>query len=245
LRGDVLGTMGGREAPIVHDPVRHVVAAVRGGGGDVGEERLDGGALMGNWIRALLDIYNAALRDGGHTAGLQVTSIARTLDPDSLWWDSMHATELMAVGLFSEAERVLLEIQPVYDENKAWVEVRLGTIYRKTGRFAEAEVWFRKAVETDPGTTMTWVHLGVFLTHAERIEEARDAFTRALEAEGDVDEAYLNLGYQKARLFDLEGARECYRKALAIDGEYVAARDALVDVETAIRVRDELRHLME
>ena len=74
---------------------------------------------MGNWITALLDIYNAALRDGGHAAGLQVTSIARTLDPDSLWWASMHATELMAVGLFSEAERVLLEIHPLYDENKA------------------------------------------------------------------------------------------------------------------------------
>lgn len=147
----------------------------------------------------------------------------------------------MNVGLFSEAERLLLEIHPLY-EKKALVETRLG---EKTGRFAEAEVWFRKAVETDPDTTMTWVYLGAFLARAERVQEACDAFTRALDAEGDMDEAYLNLGYQKARLFDLEGARECYVKALAIDGEYAAARNALVDVETAIRVRDELRHLTE
>ena len=222
-----------------------VLLCVSGGGMWVRSVRFGSEvASMGNWRNGLLGLYQAALdlEDGGAATALQVTSVARMLEPDALWWAAMHATQLMNMGLFSEAEEILLEIHPHY-EKRALIETSLGRIYQQTGRFAEAEVWFRKAVETDPGTTMTWVYLGTFLTHAERIEEAGDALARALEAEGDVDEAYLNLGYQKARLFDLEGARECYRKALAIDGEYVAARDALVDVETAIRVRDELRHL--
>ncbi|MDD5553347.1 MAG: tetratricopeptide repeat protein [Candidatus Omnitrophica bacterium] len=69
----------------------------------------------------------------------------------------------------------------------------LGRLYRKQARFNEAEMVFKKAVESKPADSKMRTGLGIIYLRQNRILEAEKAFRKAIELEPGNQEAYENL----------------------------------------------------
>ena len=118
----------------------------------------------------------------------------------------------------------------------------MGDLFREKGSLAAAERWYRKAVETNPKTTIGWIHLGAVLAKQGRYSEAKRCHRRAIKLGiEDVDEAYLNLGLVLRAEGDYKGAIRCFDKALELDPKYAEAKRAKADGVRALRVKTDSR----
>lgn len=83
------------------------------------------------------------------------------------------------------------------------------------GRYAEARLQFRRAVENDPGNAMAWVNLGLANAASGNEQEAFEGYDRALRLDPENWLAHYNLGLLKARRGDLDQALRHLENAFA------------------------------
>ncbi len=103
----------------------------------------------------------------------------------------------------------------------------LGSALAAQGRFDEAAVLYRKALEINPTLTAAEKNLAVALAESGRGEEALVHFHKALEIDPDFAEAHDNLGKLLAAQRQFDEAIVHYRKALEVDPDFAAAHDDL------------------
>lgn len=188
----------------------------------------------------------AALKVGRESTCRELCELALMLYPEDPVWLYTYGERLRRLGQTLEAEQVLTRALTVVSDKSRWlVEVALGQIHENTGRYPSAETWFTRATRSNPEGTSPWIYLGSFLTHRERFDDAREALRRATRATGNVDEAFLNLGMSHRRQGDLLWAKSFVEKALEITPDYPAAREVIEDIAEALRVRQQLRPLVE
>ncbi len=221
------------------------------------------------------------LEGGVQRAGDQVRINVQLIDArtDEHLWAETYDRQLSASNIFSiqteiaetiaGALRITLSpkeqqrIRAVPTESLAAYEAYLIGKQRQVKRtpesLAEAEEYFRQAVELDPRYALAWVGLADTymlqvwysgLPKRENFDKAKVAIDMALELDRDLGEAYASLGALKANMNELEGAEQAYKQALKLSPNYAFAHqrysfllgglgrweERLVEMETAVRL---------
>ena len=122
-------------------------------------------------------------------------------------------------------EHVRIALQSVPWEDRA--RNLLGSALANQGRFDEAVVQYRKALEIEPTFIEAEKNLAVALAGGGQIDEALAHFRKTLEIDPDFVEARDNLGRLLAGRGQFDEAVVQYRKALEIDPDYAEAHDDL------------------
>ncbi|MBW2690743.1 MAG: winged helix-turn-helix domain-containing protein, partial [Deltaproteobacteria bacterium] len=184
-------------------------------------------------------------------AGDQVRINVQLIDArsDEHLWAEMYERQLSAANVFaiqSEIAEAIAEtlrmtlspreqqrIRSVPTDSLAAYEAYLigkqRLAKRTSENLAEAEEYFRQAVELDPRYALAWVGLAdgyvlqVFysgLPKRETFDKAKAAIDMALELDRDLGEAYASLGLLKKNMKDLEGAEQAFKQALELSPNY-------------------------
>ena len=231
-------------------------------------------------IATELDV--ATILEGGvQRAGDQVRINVQLIDArnDEHLWAEIYDRQLLAANIFAiqseiaeaiaEALRMTLSpreqqrIRSVPTESLAAYEAYLigkqRLAKRTTQSLAEAEEYFRQAVELDPEYALAWVGLADThilqvwysgLPERENFDKAKAAIDMALELDSDLGEAYASLGLLKGGMKDLDGAEQAYKQALELSPNYAPGHqwfsgllaelgrweERLIRMETAIQL---------
>jgi Tfp pilus assembly protein PilF len=118
-----------------------------------------------------------------------------------------------SINLPEKSLRKAIELNPKNDT--AYVE--LGQLYRKQGRFAEAENSFKKAIEFNPNNDIAHLKLAELYQVQDKFSQAEDSFKKALELKPENEDIHIQLGdlyrYQD-KFLQAEGS---LKKALEIN----------------------------
>ena len=103
-------------------------------------------------------------------------------------------------------------------------------IYREWGielarlaRYAEGEVYLRKAIELDPADSFAYYGLAVVLANLDKFEEAIKQYGEAIRLKPDYPEAYYGSGLAQDKLEKYAEAAKQYEEAVRRRPEYVEA----------------------
>jgi tetratricopeptide (TPR) repeat protein len=160
-------------------------------------------------------------------------------NPDDFSILLTYAENLYMMTRYEEAIRIYKEALARFPaEGERWVICnQLGRMYQYWGRPAEAEPWFRQAIDEDPEEIGAYVFLGACQARQGKLKEA-EATHRAATINCTnsflLDEAYCNLGLVLRGQGRFVEAAECLRKAIELTPKYEDALDALRDVEAVI-----------
>jgi tetratricopeptide (TPR) repeat protein len=104
----------------------------------------------------------------------------------------------------------------------------LGLIYTELESFAKAEKFFKKTLEINPDSSMSFSALGYVYFLTKKFDMAIYNFKKAIQVDPNNASAHNNLGYTLAELgINLnESVNEC-RKAVALNPNSAAYRDSL------------------
>lgn len=112
----------------------------------------------------------------------------------------------------------------------------LGTLEKYRGSFAEAENWYKRAVELRANDATGYIFLGACLASQGKLAEAEECHRLATTcSEGCIDEALYNLGLVLRAQGRYREARESIMRAVEVDPAYAAATEALADVDRCLR----------
>ncbi len=98
-----------------------------------------------------------------------------------------------------------------------------GYILLGLGKFKEAELLLRKAIELKPDYEEAYLNLGNILQGLGKFKEAAISTHKAIELKPDFVIAYLNLGNILKNLGKLEDAKLSYHKAIELKPDFVDA----------------------
>lgn len=142
----------------------------------------------------------------------------------------LYGDALRVLGRFQEAQPALKKaLQLSSEDQRDIVCARIGMLYENQRSRAEAEEWYKLALQ-NAGKQLgwLWVFRGANLAAMEQYEEALACHRRAILTEDvDEDEAYLNLGLVFRAMGRYEEAIEAFRRALEINPAYAEAKTAL------------------
>jgi tetratricopeptide (TPR) repeat protein len=162
---------------------------------------------------------------GKDHAATTVLLAARWLQahPDDLWITFKYAEMLYLMTRYEEAVGIYEDALHRFEDHRWAIFNQLGRLYRYRGRMADAEVWFRKAIEADPGEVASYVFLGACQARQGKLTEAEATHRAATEQVGGslLDEAYHNLGLVLRGQGRLVEAAECFRKAVELTPAFV------------------------
>jgi len=194
----------------------------------------------------------ATILEGGvQRAGDQIRINVQLIDArtDEHLWAEIYDRQLLTTNIFAiqseiaeaiaEALRMTLSpreqqrIRSVPTESLAAYEAYLigkqRLAKRTTQSLAEAEEYFRQAVELDPRYALAWVGLADThmlqvwysgLPERENFDKAKAAIDMALELDSDLGEAYASLGLLRGGMKDQEGAEQAFKQALELSPNY-------------------------
>lgn len=193
--------------------------------------------------KAQLKARRAAIRETYRESEQPATVVAlceRYLkqDPlDGVVW-AWYGHSLVDMARYVEADTALKTARGLVatDDQKAFALQCRGDLAEAQGRLAEAETLYRQAIDLAPQGQWTFVQLGRVLSGQGRSDEAEASFRHAVTLEGSRSGiAFFELGHvlrAKGAFFE---ARRSFKQALKLVPDYERARDALADVERAIR----------
>jgi tetratricopeptide (TPR) repeat protein len=164
-------------------------------------------------------------------------SYLRDYPEDALAWLWLGIA-LGELARYEEAEQALAKaIDLCPPEKKAFCLAHMGHMFDSGGDFAQAALWYRRAIAAAPQDATYLIHLGAVLARQGRLHDAEGAHRAATAcAEGCIDEAYLNLGFVLRAQERFKEAAGCFREAIRLDPEYRLARRALRDVDRCIKL---------
>ena len=110
----------------------------------------------------------------------------------------------------------------------------LGNLHKSLRDWPAAERFYQLAMVGREHDATDHIYLGACYARQGRFDEAEAQHRRGTEcSEGCIDEAWLNLGLVLRAKCRYEEAAESFERALEIDPDYLAAAEALADVEKA------------
>ncbi|MGF1601900.1 MAG: tetratricopeptide repeat protein [Thermosynechococcaceae cyanobacterium] len=106
----------------------------------------------------------------------------------------------------------------------------------KEGRYAEAEVLWRKVLEEQPNSAEAFYQLGFSLHLQEEIGSAIAAYRKAISLKPDYDAPHMNLGLALIELQQLDEAAQSFERVLALPDqpETPASTHAMANYNLAI-----------
>ncbi len=114
-------------------------------------------------------------------------------------WD-MYSLALYRIDRFKDAKKAVYKSIELIDEpNKqrrlAWLQCRMGDIYKDSGHFHKAIEWYQKAHNTNLSEATFLIFQGVTFLRIEKFDEAIETLEKATKCEKScIDEAFYNLG---------------------------------------------------
>ena len=105
--------------------------------------------------------------------------------------------------------------------------VAAGLKLHQAGRFAEAEVWYRRVLAAQPNHADALHLLGTVAHQVGRHDEAVAAYRQAISITPDRAEAHSNLGVALKKQGKLDEAVAAYRQAISIKPDYAEAHSNL------------------
>lgn len=104
-----------------------------------------------------------------------------------------EALSLIGAGQFDQAEQRLQALSSAYpDYVGPWLN--LGILRVKAKRYADAEIFFKSALERDARSTVAYNYLGIVYRNLGRFKDAEAAYQQALSIDDNYALAHLNLG---------------------------------------------------
>lgn len=112
----------------------------------------------------------------------------------------------------------------------------IGNAHIRAKEFSKAEQAYRKSVEIDDSVVPALNGLASSLLAQRRYEDAADYFRQSLANRFDQAEAHCDLGQCLRRLNRLDEAAASYRQSLALKPGLFVPKQALAEIETALKV---------
>ena len=107
---------------------------------------------------------------------------------------------------------------------------RLGVLFARYGRVADARAQFEKVIEIDPNDASAMVNIGNLLLLEGRPEEAEQRFTVALELDPERAEAMLGLARSAWEIGDFSAVRRWYNE-VSLRAPTIAERYQFLDLD--------------
>jgi tetratricopeptide (TPR) repeat protein len=185
------------------------------------------------------EMVEEAFRNGHAATTVLLAPLWLQAHPDDFHIMLSYAEMLYKMTRYEEAIRVYENALGNFGVDCRWAICnQLGRMYQYWGQPAQAEPWFRKAIEAEPDELASYMFLGACQARQGKLKEA-EATHRAATRWTDsslLDEAYHNLGLVLRGQGRLSEAAECLRKTIEINPEYADAIKALADVEKAMAI---------
>lgn len=188
------------------------------------------GALekLPTYSAAYLGLADARLAEGKTALALDAVRRGQTALPDDprlVEREGDIGRALRDAGLAIRSYERVARMAP----RDALVRVKLGELYRDTGRPADAVRLLREAVQLDPDTASYWNSLGMVLGGSGDMVEAERAFREALTRDSSNAQYAYNLGLALQKQQKPE-ARELFQRTLKLDPAFQPARDRLAEL---------------
>jgi tetratricopeptide (TPR) repeat protein len=169
------------------------------------------------------------------------------LEPDNQDVRLQIADKLREIGRFAESEKSFADITPeaLTSRMKGYYYLGLGRLYQETGRYDEAESYYRMAAAEKPESTVSWVFLGALLSVKGKTLEALDVYMRARSAKGDIDEVLFNIACCYRTLGKLNDARDYYVKAQAAGAKEELVAPILKELDEVEAIHDKFDKLVD
>lgn len=104
-----------------------------------------------------------------------------------------EALSLIGAGQLDQAEQRLQALNAAYPQY-AGPLLNLGILRVKAKRYADAEAFFKSALERDARSTVAYNYLGIVYRNLGRFKDAEAAYQQALTIDDNYALAHLNLG---------------------------------------------------
>ena len=181
-------------------------------------------------------------REGEPAAALEVykSAVARGIANEELL--THYGLALCEAGRADEAIKLL---QPFAGSPQPNTLNALGIAFADSGRSAEAEETFRKALAADPENLEAHENIGIVRLRAQDLSGASDSFRRALAIDERSPRAWNGLGVSQARLGDERGAVDSWGRAVALDPKMYDALFNLGLMAAKVGLRDQAREALE
>jgi tetratricopeptide (TPR) repeat protein len=133
-----------------------------------------------------------------------------------------RATNLFAQQRFQEALNDAQHLLAEQKENTDLLHLAGASAFM-LGLAAQAEAYWKQALEAKPDFYQSWFSLGFLFTKQAKFEQAEACYKKVVELYPNYGEAYCNLGSLYVDMERMREAELCYRKALEIDPESPSA----------------------
>jgi tetratricopeptide (TPR) repeat protein len=146
---------------------------------------------------------------------------------------------LIEMARYNEAMRIFKKLISIVPPEKLHgCYVQLGHLNNEKGNLSKAVEYYEKAITVFSNQGYYFIYLGGALAKQGKFDEALKAHRKALRYKNvDKDEAYLNIGLILRAKGKYNEAARYFKKAISIDSNYVEAKVALADVESAMKVK--------
>jgi hypothetical protein len=150
--------------------------------------------------------------EGDRLQGIAIETLQLTMDfPDDVSIAEGENWLLRATGWMQPRKQVIRRL------------VAHGNRARDQGDWTAAAVWYRRALDVDPGRPAIWVQLGHALKEQGDRVGGEEAYRRALALADNVADTHLQLGHVLKLQGRIPEAAQAYFKALVLDHEFAYA----------------------
>jgi len=148
------------------------------------------------------------------------------------------ADSLWQMTRYDDAYKALLKAKKMApDDFRHFVYHQFGHYYTDKGNLARAEIWYRKSIQEKP-LSATLIYLGGCLAKQGKFSEAIKYYKKSIKLNTQPpDEAFYNLGLVCRAQRKYKEATEYFKKAIKIDPDYILAKNALEDVQKALKLK--------
>ena len=171
------------------------------------------------------------------TIATQLREAYLRIYPDhwSMWVS--YGVGLVELGRYEEARAVLRHAIRLCPANHLSIPyTEMGHLYRQRRNLRRAALWYRKATVALPTDADGYIFLGSVVALMGDLDGALKWHEQGARcASGCVDEAHHNAGLVLRAMGRYAEAARAFRRALKIDSADVKARQALRDVESALK----------
>jgi tetratricopeptide (TPR) repeat protein len=156
---------------------------------------------------------------------------------DGIAW-IVFAEALTELSRYDEAEAALDKaLIYAHEMLKEIIFTRRAEMYQRQGKYLEAEIWYRKAIEERPDYAGNYIMPGLLAFQRGDFALAEHVHHQGIACSGErMDECYAHLGGVLVAQERYEEAEACYLKALEIDPHYKWAKLCLRDVKKILKL---------